>query len=282
MCKFRTLKANEIDVRVDQCFKTEKWQGVRLLLYKDARVDMSILDESVGTLNWQRSHEVVNGNLYCKVSIYDKDKGEWISKSDCGVESNTDKEKGQSSDSFKRACVNWGIGRELYSAPKNILARCDVDECIENGKKRLRVKDKRLRWKVEEISYDENKEINHLVIREMKYEGEGDIVYTFDKDKGGNAPKSNEKTKSEKSIEPKKKSEPKPIGTLEWAKTITITLTNGKVVPVDRLSDASIERLLETDSEDYSDARIAGKMILELRHPEYGYAKEEDFHPSEE
>lgn len=111
--KFRTLRADEIDCRVGTV--TDK--GCSLLMYKDARVDMRLLDEVVGATNWKREHELINGNLFCTVSIWDGEKKEWVSKQDVGVESNTDKEKGQASDAFKRACVNWGIGRELYTCP---------------------------------------------------------------------------------------------------------------------------------------------------------------------
>lgn len=109
--KFRDLKAEEIDVRVG----TISEKGCTLLLYKDARCDMAILDESVGAENWQRRHTRDNAN--CVVSIWDDNKKQWIEKEDTGTESNTEKEKGQASDSFKRACVNWGIGRELYTSP---------------------------------------------------------------------------------------------------------------------------------------------------------------------
>ena len=121
MCKFRDLRADEIDIRV----RTVSEKGVTLLLYKDARVDMDILDETVGSGNWQRTHEVINGNLFCNVGI--KLDGEWIYKQDVGVESYTEKEKGQASDSFKRACVNWGIGRELYTAPFIWIKAGDVN-----------------------------------------------------------------------------------------------------------------------------------------------------------
>lgn len=100
--EFRTLKATEIDVRVQSV--TEK--GAILLLYKDARADMNILDETVGAMDWKREHTRDNAN--CIVSIWDEDKKQWISKEDTGTESNTEKEKGQASDSFKRACFNWG------------------------------------------------------------------------------------------------------------------------------------------------------------------------------
>ena len=111
MCKFRDLRADEIECRVQSCKKN----GLILLLYKDARVDMNILDETVGASNWQREHYECKGNLFCKVGIWIADK--WIWKSDCGTESNTEAQKGEASDSFKRACFNWGIGRELYTSP---------------------------------------------------------------------------------------------------------------------------------------------------------------------
>ena len=111
MCMFRDLRADEIECRVAQA----KENGVSLLLYKDARCDQNILDETVGAMNWQRCHTRDNAN--CIVSLWDEKKQQWISKEDTGTESNTEKEKGLASDSFKRACFNWGIGRELYTAP---------------------------------------------------------------------------------------------------------------------------------------------------------------------
>jgi hypothetical protein len=117
MC--RNLRADEIEVRV-QSIKTDKsgnCKGAILLLYKNARVDMDILDETFGKLNWQRTHEFKDGKLYCTVSVWDAEKQQWISREDVGTESNTEAEKGQASDSFKRANVNFGIGRELYTSP---------------------------------------------------------------------------------------------------------------------------------------------------------------------
>lgn len=108
---FRELRADEIQVRVAMA----KPNGVSLLLYKDARCDMNILNETVGKWNWQRKHYECKGNLFCSVGIKCGD--EWIWKDDCGAESYTEKEKGESSDSFKRACFNWGLGIALYTAP---------------------------------------------------------------------------------------------------------------------------------------------------------------------
>lgn len=107
------LKAEDIECRIQQI--TNK--GAVLLLYKTARVDMRILDEVYGEMNWQRHHEVINGNLFCTISVWDSEKSQWVSKQDVGTESNAEAEKGQASDAFKRAGFAWGIGRELYDAP---------------------------------------------------------------------------------------------------------------------------------------------------------------------
>ena len=164
----RTLQANEIECRVGH--STAK--GASLLLYKDARVDMRMLDEIYGPTNWERYHEVVNGNLFCTVRVWDSEKGCWVSKQDVGKESNTEKEKGEASDSFKRACFNWGIGRELYTAPFIWVHLTDADKT--NGKITTK-------FFCREIGYNENREINHLVIVDEK----GNARFTF----GKNAPK---------------------------------------------------------------------------------------------
>jgi len=111
MLKFRPLRADEVEVRVGT---VSEGKGISLLLYKDARCDMAILDETVGAMNWQRRHTRDNAN--CVVEIWDAEKGTWVGKEDTGTESNTEAQKGQASDSFKRACFNWGIGRELYTS----------------------------------------------------------------------------------------------------------------------------------------------------------------------
>lgn len=126
---FRDLKADEIECRVAQA----KDSGVSLLLYKDARSDQNILDETVGPMNWQRHHSRDNAN--CTVSIWDNVKNMWISKEDTGKESNTEAEKGLASDSFKRACFNWGIGRELYTAPFVWVKAMDCTALKQNGQR---------------------------------------------------------------------------------------------------------------------------------------------------
>lgn len=131
--EFRNLTAKEIDARVS----TVSDKGCSLLLYKDARCDMRILDETVHPERWQRKHELINGNLFCNVGINfpDKDGNDhWVWKQDVGVESYTEKEKGQASDAFKRACFCWGIGRELYTAPFIWIGAENVNLVQKNGK----------------------------------------------------------------------------------------------------------------------------------------------------
>lgn len=125
---FRDLKNDEIDVKIAMI----KQNGLSLLLYKDARVDQNILDETVGQMNWQKHYSRENAN--CIVSIWDKEKSQWIEKEDTGTESYTEKEKGLASDSFKRACFNWGIGRELYTAPFIWIKAEDCNIKQTNGK----------------------------------------------------------------------------------------------------------------------------------------------------
>lgn len=102
--EIRLLRADEIECRI--AVLNEK--GLSLLLYKDARVDQKILDETFGVFGWKRSHQCIDGNLYCTVEIRDKETGEWIAKQDVGTTNYAEKEKSQASDSFKRACFNWG------------------------------------------------------------------------------------------------------------------------------------------------------------------------------
>ena len=151
---FRLLNADEIEARV----ATVSEKGCTLLLYKDARCDMNILDETVGAMNWTRSHTRDNAN--CIVSIWDENKKQWISKEDTGTESFTEKEKGLASDSFKRACFNWGIGRELYTAPFIWISADKVNLSQENGK--YTTYDK---FVVEAIRYDEKRQISALSIK---------------------------------------------------------------------------------------------------------------------
>ena len=151
----RLLRADEIECRVS----TINERGLSLLLFKDARVDQKILDETFTPFGWKRTHQIIDGNLYCTVEIWDSEKCQWIAKQDVGTTSYSEKEKGQASDSFKRACFNWGVGRELYTAPFIWIGA---------GHATIQKKDNKFitsdRFSVQSISYNEQREINALVI----------------------------------------------------------------------------------------------------------------------
>lgn len=174
MEKFRLLKAEEIECRVSRFIESPNFTGLFLLLYKDARCDMRILDETVGAMNWQCEYSRDNAN--CTVSIWDNEKDQWISKEDTGTESDTEREKGLASDSFKRACFKWGIGRELYTSPTIM-----VDKGFTNM-----YKDKNDKWRcydkfvVQKIGYD-NGRISELVIVNEK---SNNVAFRWSAEKG--------------------------------------------------------------------------------------------------
>ena len=176
MC--RLLKAEEIECRVAQVSA----KGCSLLLYKTARVDRAILDEEFGCLNWQNDFKVIDGKMYGGIGVSRNNNGvsEWVWKWDCGTESNTEAEKGQASDCFKRAGFKWGIGIELYSTPF-IWINCDTykDEyASKNAKKDVyKLTNKFEKFDVESIDYDTNRNINKLVIVDSK----GNTVYELGK-----------------------------------------------------------------------------------------------------
>lgn len=164
----RLLRADEIECRA----QSVKSNGCILLLYKDARTDMNLLDETFGNGNWQRSHEVINDNLFCNLDIWDLDKKCWVRKQDVGVESNTEKEKGQASDAFKRAGFNVGIGRELYTAPF-IWINLTADE-VDNSKGKPSLSFK-VKFHVSKIGYNDKREIVKLEIKDQA----GKVRYTL-------------------------------------------------------------------------------------------------------
>ncbi len=168
--EFRTLNANEIECRVGNTIKEKDSQGKErvkaffLLLYKNARVDQCILDETVGQFGWQCRYYQVKSTMICSVGIFNKTTSEWLWKDNGGDDDfNTEQVKAELSDSFKRACFNWGIGRELYYAPK-IYVECDQ----ENTEK--------ARYSVKVIEYGENKRIKQLAIINDKTKK---VVYSY-------------------------------------------------------------------------------------------------------
>lgn len=162
------LTEKDIECRVQSVSRAKTGKvGAVLLLYKDARVDMRILDQVFGPGNWQRTHEVINGNLFCNIDIWDAEKRAWVRKQDVGVESNTEKEKGQASDAFKRAGFNVGIGRELYTGPFIYVELADNEfysEGQQNGRKEVLKCYSNTRFKVTRVAYNDRREIIDLVI----------------------------------------------------------------------------------------------------------------------
>lgn len=167
----RLLRADEIECRVASI--NEK--GASLLLFKDARVDLKILDETFGRFGWQRTHQTIDGNLYCTISLWDEKKKQWIAKQDVGTKSYSEQEKGQASDSFKRAAFVVGVGRELYTAPFIWIPAGKVN--IQKKGDKYYTGD---RFKVARIGYNEKREINRLEITDSY----GKTVFSLIPDKG--------------------------------------------------------------------------------------------------
>lgn len=160
----RLLRAEEIECRIS----TINERGLSLLLFKDARADQRLLDEAFTPFGWKRTHQMIDGNLYCTVEIWDREKQQWIGKQDVGTASYSEKEKGQASDSFKRACFNWGIGRELYTTPF-IWIPVEKTSIQRKGDKYISYN----RFSVSSISYNQQREITALSIVNER----GELVY---------------------------------------------------------------------------------------------------------
>ena len=185
----RLLKADEIECRISVI--NEK--GLSLLLYKDARVDQKILDETFGMFGWKRSHQCINGNLYCTVEIRDQETGEWIAKQDVGTTGYAEKEKSQASDSFKRACFNWGIGRELYSAPFIWVPASKVQMQKKNDKYYCNEN-----FHVAAITYSESREITGLSVTNDR----GEVIFDWKlQSRGAGKKESDEKNPVKKQTE---------------------------------------------------------------------------------
>lgn len=242
--EFRTLQPDEVELRVGMAND----KGFSLLLFKNARIDMQLLDETVGCMNWQRSHEVVDGRLCCTVSIYDAGKQCWVSKQDVGTESQTEKDKGQFSDSFKRACFNVGIGRELYSSPFVwISGHVEPDARARSGYKASPKYVNGLN--VSAIEYTEKRTIKKLVIEDA----DGEIAYSF----GVNRSKA-EKKKTPKNEKPVPVEEPPmPVtisdehakeikdGLQETDANVSAFLSLFQVASVDEMYEAQYESAME-------------------------------------
>lgn len=162
---FRPLRADEVECRALRVDKD--W--CQLTLYKDARCDMRMLDELFTPLGWQRRHELINNSLFCTVSIYDGERGLWVEKQDVGVQSFVEKQKGEASDAFKRACTNWGIGRELYTQPPIFIGLEEKELSVRegsNGQKSYSLK-RRVCFSAVKLEVDPQQAITELVIADQ-------------------------------------------------------------------------------------------------------------------
>ncbi len=142
------LTVSEIDFRIQSI---NKGGYATVLAYKDARVDINRLNRVCGQLGWERKHTRDNHN--CTVSLWDSENKHWVSKEDTGTESNTEQQKGLASDSFKRACFNWGIGIELYDYPSISikLNQNEVDLSGQRPKQTWNLKLKEWVWRIDHI-----------------------------------------------------------------------------------------------------------------------------------
>ena len=118
---FRYLRPDEVEVRKGN-FIGKDQSKVELLLYKTARVDYALLDETFGPFNWCVQYKTENGILFAGVGIKDPTSGAYIFKWNAGAEQNFEREKSQASDAVKRAGFAWSLGVELYSAPRIVVA----------------------------------------------------------------------------------------------------------------------------------------------------------------
>ena len=246
---YRLLKASEIDARVG----TVGAKGVTLLLYKDARVDMAILDETHGSEFWQRDHREIKGHMYAGVGVWNKEIKQFIWKWDCGTESFTEKEKGEASDSFKRACVNVGIGRELYTSPFIFI---QAETAKKDRGYELANKFEFNGCKVSKISYTENREVKEVEIVNKK----GDVIYPKFSKKEYEPPTNEPDFEAlEKATEKHRKEK---IGTVE-AIALDKRLENHSIDKLKFLSTYEVSSLEEMTNGDWDKANTAIKQKYE-------------------
>jgi len=110
----KPLDDSEIELRIGSA---SALKGFSILAYKTARADVKRLNDVCGLL-WKNRYFYDDKELLCcEISVYDNETKQWISRSDVGTESQTEKEKGSYSDAMKRAGFKFGIGAELYEFP---------------------------------------------------------------------------------------------------------------------------------------------------------------------
>lgn len=218
---FRELKAHEVEARVATC--SEK--GASLLLYKTARTDYAVLDETVGADHWQCEYREIKGNLYCRIGIYSDALQQWVYKENCGTESNQEAQKGEASDAFKRAGFAWGIGRELYTAPFIWVSADKLQRLQKGSNGRWQCYDK---FEVKTLDIVDGQ----IVGLSISHEGRADIVYSL------NGSKPSQAKKAAKSNTTTKKAETPPQNAPQQA-------TDGNTEPTPEQVNEMTEKVLE-------------------------------------
>jgi hypothetical protein len=247
----RLLKADEISCRIQQVTSTK---GAVVLLYKDARVDMSILDETYGPMNWQRGHREIGGKMFCVISVWDDEKKQWIAKEDVGVESNTEATKGEASDSFKRSGTNWGIGRELYTAPFIYIQLQDSEVKQGNGGKWQAVSSFVL--SVHSIEYNDAREIKSLVLKDRN----DNVRYTY----GSKAAKKEEKPVPASKLAETQKTSPAQVTVTEHPMT-----PKERVESLCRLLRITVAQFGELYAKLQAEGKVPNKKTAELMPSEW-------------
>lgn len=252
MQNVRLLRADEIEVKVKQI--TEK--GAVVLLYKTARTDMTILDETYGAENWTDAYKEIKGNLYCGIGVRNNKDDPFVWKWNCGTESREDgdgnEKKGEASDAFKRAAVLWGIGRELYTAPFTFIRTATK----ETARGKYELGNRYERYAVKEIGYDERRCIDHLILQD----NEENVVFRYGARAGEDnpplratpAPKTEAETTAGHTV---KRTDPRQEHILKLIKGTTVT--NEKVAElIQRASEGKTSRVAELSERDYN--RLCG------------------------
>lgn len=249
MKEIRLLTKDDIEVKVKKVIEG----GAFLLLYKTARVDMAILDEVFGSMNWCNDYKEIKGNMYCGVGIRESEDKDFIWKWDCGIESREDEEgnqkKGEASDAFKRACFKIGIGRELYTAPAvYIKAETKLDGKV------YKLTDKFAKYSVKEIQYNENREITKLVIVDRHG------VQVF--------PVTNTPPKKEPKQEPKKEPEISPEKIEERKKRLQEAMSKSTITLENVKKWAEVKSKQQIEPEQLSD-ELFEALLVSIQKPEY-------------
>lgn len=110
----------EIEWRIQSVNKQKT--KTTIVPYITSRCVMSRFDEAFGMGYWQVEHQPWRTKgVKCKLSIWNNELKQWISKEDGADETHIEPTKGGFSDALKRVAVLFGLGRSLYDYPRIVL-----------------------------------------------------------------------------------------------------------------------------------------------------------------